>query len=71
MLKSNQFKQSVKQSEKWAAKQLIVKTYMVKIMFIKRVVVWKRKKVECDYVVDFCHKPLTQKGATNQKHRIC
>ncbi|CAB4494689.1 hypothetical protein RhiirA1_461176 [Rhizophagus irregularis] len=32
-----------------------------------RVVIWKRKKVERDYVVDFCHRPLTQKGATNQK----
>ena len=28
---------------------------------------YKRKKVERDYVVDFCPKPLTQKGATNQK----
>jgi len=28
---------------------------------------WKRKKVEHDYIVDFYHKPFTQKGATNQK----
>jgi len=28
---------------------------------------WKKKKVERDYIVDFCHKPLSQKGATNQK----
>ena len=32
-----------------------------------REIVWKRKKVECDYVIDFCHKPLSQKGTTNQK----
>ncbi|PKC10029.1 hypothetical protein RhiirA5_414889 [Rhizophagus irregularis] len=30
-------------------------------------IVWKRKKVEHDYVIDFCHKPLSQQGATNQK----
>jgi len=29
---------------------------------------WKRKKVERDYVVDFCHKPtFYAKGATSQK----
>ena len=28
---------------------------------------WKRKKVERDYKVDFCQRPFTQKGATNQK----
>src|SRR5688572_30036651 len=32
-----------------------------------REIEWKRKKVEHDYAVNFCHKPLTQKGATNQK----
>ncbi|CAB4407410.1 unnamed protein product [Rhizophagus irregularis] len=32
-----------------------------------REIVWKRKKVERDYVIDFCHKPLSQEGATNQK----
>ncbi|EXX56510.1 uncharacterized protein OCT59_022393 [Rhizophagus irregularis] len=30
-------------------------------------IVWKRKKVEHDYVIDFCHKPLSQQDATNQK----
>ena len=28
---------------------------------------WKRKKVERDYIIDFCQKPFTQKGATNQR----
>lgn len=32
-----------------------------------RKIEWKRKKDERDYMVDFCHKPLTQRGATNQK----
>ena len=32
-----------------------------------REVKWKKRKIDRDYVVDFCHKPLTQKGATNQK----
>ena len=32
-----------------------------------REIEWKRKKVERDYTVDFCHKAFTQKGATNQK----
>ena len=32
-----------------------------------REIEWKRKKAERDYTVNFCHKPLTQKGATNQK----
>lgn len=32
-----------------------------------RKVEWKRKKIERDYIVDFIHKPLTQKGATEQK----
>ena len=32
-----------------------------------RAVEWKRKKVERDYTVDFCHKPFTKKGATHQK----
>jgi len=32
-----------------------------------REIVWKRKKVERDYMIDFCHRPLTQKGATSQK----
>lgn len=32
-----------------------------------REVKWKKKKDERDYKVDFFSKPLTQKGATNQK----
>ena len=32
-----------------------------------RKVEWKRKKVERDYTVDFCQRPLTQKGATERK----
>ncbi|UZO08200.1 uncharacterized protein OCT59_028462 [Rhizophagus irregularis] len=32
-----------------------------------REIEWKKKKIERDYTVDFCHKPLTQKGATKQK----
>ena len=32
-----------------------------------REVKWKKKKDERDYKVDFCPKPLTQKGATIQK----
>ena len=32
-----------------------------------REIEWKRKKAERDYTVNFCHRPLTQKGATNQK----
>ena len=32
-----------------------------------REIEWKRKKIERDYIVDFCHKPLTQNGATKQK----
>ena len=32
-----------------------------------REIEWKRKKAERDYTVNFCYKPLTQKGATNQK----
>ncbi|GBC34456.2 hypothetical protein RhiirA5_428231 [Rhizophagus irregularis] len=35
-----------------------------------KVVVWKRKKVKRDYIVDFYHKPLTQKGTINQKHSL-
>ena len=33
-----------------------------------REIEWKRKKVERDYSVDFCQKPLTQKGAA--KHKV-
>ncbi|GES72796.1 hypothetical protein GLOIN_2v1783223 [Rhizophagus clarus] len=32
-----------------------------------REIVWRRKKVERDYMMDFCHRPLTQKEATSQK----
>ena len=32
-----------------------------------RVIEWKRKKIERDYIVDFCQKPLTQQGVTKQK----
>ncbi|CAB4436664.1 unnamed protein product [Rhizophagus irregularis] len=32
-----------------------------------REVIWKRKRTERDYAVEFVHKPLTQKGATAQK----
>src|ERR1043166_1930246 len=32
-----------------------------------REVKWKKKKIERDYIVDFRHKPLTQRGATKQK----
>ncbi len=32
-----------------------------------REIKWKKKKVDRDYKVEFCPKPLTQKGATNQK----
>jgi hypothetical protein len=32
-----------------------------------RNVEWKRKKVERDYVVNFCQRPFTQDGATKQK----
>jgi len=32
-----------------------------------REVKWRKKKIERDYAVDFCHKPLTQNGATKQK----
>ena len=32
-----------------------------------REIKWKKKKVERDYVVNFCQKPLTQMGANRQK----
>ncbi|RIA79720.1 hypothetical protein C1645_840071 [Glomus cerebriforme] len=32
-----------------------------------REIEWKRRKAERDYTINFCHKPLTQKGITNQK----
>ena len=32
-----------------------------------REIEWKRKKSERNYMVDFCHKPITQTGATKQK----
>src|SRR4051794_35775427 len=32
-----------------------------------RKVEWKRKKVKRNYTVDFCQRPLTQKGATERK----
>ncbi|CAG8464169.1 10785_t:CDS:2 [Funneliformis mosseae] len=41
--------------------------YGQKITCQARELEWKRKKIERDYILDFCHKPFTQKGATNQK----
>src|ERR1043165_3179386 len=42
-------------------------TYGQRCICQAREIVWRRKKVERDYMIDFCHRPLTQKGATSQK----
>ena len=42
-------------------------TYGQKCTCQAREVIWKSKKAERNCAVEFVHKPLTQKGATNQK----
>ncbi|CAG8718008.1 8711_t:CDS:2 [Rhizophagus irregularis] len=42
-------------------------TYDQKCTCQAREVIWKRKKAKRNYAVEFVHRPLTQKGATNQK----